>query len=780
MEVAFNVRNAGPLSQISVHLFSLANAVQVAVGAYGWWRARERVQSLVTTVEAAGASLVSTSSFNLRSYEERCAEVKIRGVCVERGTVVRATLPKASTANTGDAGQKCLRALTIELLCFFNQEAVTKILAEVVPTALLNLDQQGQSFVFEGPLWTSLADYVKAVEREEDNSSLRQDLLDHLGQFFQATGTETGLAGVDWTFGSDYAKVRGLIKWALQPLMRRLPQYQTRSLLAWSLAIVLSQLCFDVLPSPILIARKDQVQGDAERQAQQGYNVFLVTGSDMKTDPMEPEVLAWDLKLNPSSPFNTLKPRILSMRAIPWFAFRESPAIKEQQIHTLADMWDFTFATVTTSLQGPKSHDLRRVWHMPGQEVADHRVTNMFHKQLLNVFSPDLADILRKPMSTYVKVKPEHQHLVGEIEQYAKRLRANAWEPPPPMIAELWNTMACIILASLYAMISLVLFDNGQDAGAHTEVAFHPHTAYSSRIERWAGGLADCLVRESGLGASTWHATLYEMLTGTPAANYGDDHPTTQPYNATMAPSRWDVYGCQRNGIMVVNELLVHPSPSHHTRIFHHVSTGQILTLPVDEHGYLRSAPARVYGGWKELTLADKMESLGRPTPEAPRDDSTIRVDVEPAWETDPTKVVLIVRRGGRRFAEMEPIRFDTKLGGSFETVRCSCHRFSLSVKVPQEETWQYWSFSDLMRLGNRLRPLRGTHVMVDVGEDESAQLFATYIMDSDFTLVAKDCMACTYKRLRAVRDDPSNFLKGSHNSFLILNGMPWHRGGTQ
>lgn len=41
MELAFNAA-WGPLSQIAVPLFDVKSAVQLAVGAYGWWKARER------------------------------------------------------------------------------------------------------------------------------------------------------------------------------------------------------------------------------------------------------------------------------------------------------------------------------------------------------------------------------------------------------------------------------------------------------------------------------------------------------------------------------------------------------------------------------------------------------------------------------------------------------------------------------------------------------------------------------------------------------------------
>jgi hypothetical protein len=68
MELGFNVRNAGPLSQVSFHIISLDTAVYLATGAYGWWKARERSKSLIKLLEFGTGKLISPSSFNLPQY----------------------------------------------------------------------------------------------------------------------------------------------------------------------------------------------------------------------------------------------------------------------------------------------------------------------------------------------------------------------------------------------------------------------------------------------------------------------------------------------------------------------------------------------------------------------------------------------------------------------------------------------------------------------------------------------------------------------------------------
>lgn len=442
-------------------------------------------------------------------------------------------------------------------------------------------------------------------------------------------------------------------------------------------------------------------------------------------------------------------------------------------------MWDYTFDTVRRSIRGPTQHQLYRVWHIPDEELEDCQVIKAEHKDLLRVWSPDLYHILRKPMVLYVKPEPEHQGLANELETYAKRLRKDAWEAPPPSISKIWNTMTSIILASLYAMISLVLVDDAKPAGAHTEVAFHPYTAFSSQVESWANSLASHLVRDSGMGAASWRAQLFEMVTGSWGSRYGDDDNNPRRADATMTPYRWDVYGSQRNGILVISELLVKPSPNPFIRIMHHTSAGHVITLPVDQSGYIRSCPTE--RGRKLLSPSERkgLAVLGSSSKDIRPIKNRVRIDVEPAWETDQTTVVLTVRLNGERIAGLTPINFDTALDHRFESVQCSCGSFSKQTRVSEGGTWQCMAFVDLLTYGQRITLPKDINLVVDVGDDKMAQLFVVYAVDSSFTLLAKDCMSCAYRRVLArqkkgFRDvSGSNFIDSSYVGVLIINGIP-------
>lgn len=61
----------GPLSQINAPYLDIKSVVQLAVGAYGWWKARERVQSLAQVLDSAGFELAPCGTFNARVYTAR-------------------------------------------------------------------------------------------------------------------------------------------------------------------------------------------------------------------------------------------------------------------------------------------------------------------------------------------------------------------------------------------------------------------------------------------------------------------------------------------------------------------------------------------------------------------------------------------------------------------------------------------------------------------------------------------------------------------------------------
>lgn len=137
MSIAF-AGNAGPLSQIGLEITSLPTAYQLAMGLYGWFKAKERSKSLIESLSVSGGQLVSTSSFNLNFYRTvRSDNSSVQGVVVQDKKVQRTNLPKGSTAVPDHSGTACLRALTAGLLCLYRPDAVVEMLQDLIPYALI-------------------------------------------------------------------------------------------------------------------------------------------------------------------------------------------------------------------------------------------------------------------------------------------------------------------------------------------------------------------------------------------------------------------------------------------------------------------------------------------------------------------------------------------------------------------------------------------------------------------------------------------------------------------
>jgi hypothetical protein len=70
MEIQFRA-NWGPITGIALPLLDVRTAVELAVGAYGWWKARERSTSLAKVLSSAGCQLSSCSTFDVLRYRSR-------------------------------------------------------------------------------------------------------------------------------------------------------------------------------------------------------------------------------------------------------------------------------------------------------------------------------------------------------------------------------------------------------------------------------------------------------------------------------------------------------------------------------------------------------------------------------------------------------------------------------------------------------------------------------------------------------------------------------------
>jgi hypothetical protein len=197
MDLSFNVSGAGPLSQISAHIISYDTAVWLASGAIGWWKSRERSLSLMEALSARKTSLVSTSSFNYKTYREARKLGIVQGLAIQNGVLQRFNAGVEATAVTENSGIDCLRALTTGLLCLYSVQLTSTILADIVPYGLLNPDQEDDNFEFTGPHFASLTDWVSAVAAEEDCNNFRQHLVQTASKLCRdLTGTHDAVVSV--------------------------------------------------------------------------------------------------------------------------------------------------------------------------------------------------------------------------------------------------------------------------------------------------------------------------------------------------------------------------------------------------------------------------------------------------------------------------------------------------------------------------------------------------------------------------------------------------------
>ena len=231
--LAFTV-NAGPLAQTGLEIASLPAAYQLATGAYGWFKAKERSRALQELLSVSGGQLVSTSSFNLNLHKSiRTDHTSMQLVVLQDQRVQRTTLPKGSTAVPENPGAACLRAMTTGLLWLLTPEAIVEILQDIIPQALVQLNQDDTVITIEGPLLTSLRNWVSAVALEEDSDMFRKFMLEKItDQRSRMTGTKFDeIMDMDHTAVNELPYIIGVMRWILEPLHQRtIQQYPTRSL----------------------------------------------------------------------------------------------------------------------------------------------------------------------------------------------------------------------------------------------------------------------------------------------------------------------------------------------------------------------------------------------------------------------------------------------------------------------------------------------------------------------------------------------------------------------
>lgn len=707
MELGFSVA-AGLLSQISIPLFSIELAVQLASGTYGWWKAGDRARSLSSLVDAKGAKISAASTFALLRHIDKRKGGLIRGIArTPSGFFSCVTLSNASTASSsGDAGFICLRAVVCALLCFYSVSTTVDILAAALPGTLYTTDQTDGNDSIEGALLSSLRDYVKAAAIEEDNDELRQNLQAEVdSKLPNITGaTSADVFESDNHLESDAPNFIGALRWILTPVVKRDPRvYPTRSLKVWALAEIMSQLGFEVAASMKAVSSKEDYEIYVEKVGYQaGYQeVILVTSNHGPTDPFA---------YGGGSIQAFSKPRIGSIRSIPWIAFRH---LKDSKSHAttkyLSEVWEFTFNHVYNQLE-------------PAEKISNSEYGNSGCVDFIKTIRENIHQTSPKSLPQNSNLSNSMQWLTFAIFEPLKKfsppgsaidndsiwsktntvgqirgLNADYLDPPHGDGADDWYITRTAVLAAVYALCCRWLYIDDPAADMlDTEVAFCPDFIRRGNLARWTSfPCFDSKIHPKNIPSSfdaqwrfcaemshkSWLHLLYMVFSGT--SKDTKMAPRIAYTGSSGISTTRTILGFQENGIALIPHLLADPSADAANWFKYQLHVGQLLDLPLDDDGFVCHAAKPVnitsseiweYGSGGITTQVENLPS-----------DTVIRLDVEPWWELDERTVVFRARVGGIVKAIFSPDAIYTKSHIVSES-SCQCpvpKKDSIELKEP-------------------------------------------------------------------------------------------------
>ena len=689
---------------------------------------------------------------NVNACRRGCESV-VQGAAVLDGRLASFPLPRASTAIEGDAGQICLRALVVSLLCFYATDTVTNVLAEVVPQALVHYEQEGDILTIEGPVLAAFRQYVVAVAAEEDSNRLRQQLLEFVEtrQSNVSRGSLHELLSSESLTVGDLPYTTGSVKWVLTPLHRRSHEtYPTRSFQTWSLAVVMSELGFQVSASPYAVSTVAQYDSQLSDSHCHGGRpeVVLVISSVGKTDPLAPEPTRLNVHVN-------LKPRMVPIRSVPWIAFRRRAGAESINTKYLSDVWEYAFHEVSRLTSPPSMKNGNVFINVDlGQELIHTE-----HRALARLWSVHIERGLRAPLHQFV----QRNDGIADAVQACSRAILEGREiiEKDGDAVENWYIMTAIVLATIFAVCAKSLQADENAGGAHTEVAFPPDLIYTKKVYDWA----DIVGRTfSGITSSVeWTGMLLEVVTGVSHPVPLDDR------NTNLLSRRWeiipsstnqertrvnDVFGIQANGIAMVSAFLVKPSIRPEALLRYHIQYGQLLDIPIDDVGYIRSAKIAMRHQTISLTSEPFTQFL-----RAGRPNATIRIDVEPSWETDQRNIVFKARVEGMPVCTLSPELVSRRI--HYSTVSCTC-----SVPVDEVEVNEPWQTVPVSKLlahgGSKVDFGKRSKVYVPAWKDDVSQILCAGLLECRRMVIALNCLSCAHKQcLRSGREEESFVIIG-------------------
>ena len=752
MDLTFNVPNAGPLSSVSLKVLDLRTATYLATGIYGWWKARGRTVSFTESLSANKATLVGTTSFNTALYKQKRSHGYIQGLVVDSGSLECAPGQVQATSVSGNIGVNCLRALTTGLLCLFDVGLTSSILANIIPFGLVQPDQEGELPDFTGPLLASLTELVAAIAVEEDCNTFRKFLL------HRAVTCQTSLTGAttkeifqcDPLGDQELHLVLGVLRWMVLPRYKRTPCYPTRSLKVWTIAVIMRELGFEISVSLECVKSTSQYERFVSNSdlPDKYQDVILVTASVGPTDLM--------LHGNPVQRM-TLRPQPTTVGGLPYLALRRLESLDLSiNLERLVEIWQISFQYAEKAVQVPILN--RKGMVELNTTSEDTKLLRESHKSLSRLWSPHLYRILRPAMDAYVPGSLDQpdwspENIQGYFDQREKEqesfegqeVRTNSYK------------LVAIILGTIYGACVKTLVPTASQASQleFLEVALRPDLVYSPTVSRWAKLLG--LALEGILDIFEWKDLIFELVTGVAVVRLLNDQFLAERLGGDNFESDFSgkpaVFGVQANGIFVVSDFVVNPSCQVDNVLKFHVGTGQILNLPTDEHGFIRSSERKMLSLYLNTNSENYIEVLcTQPGALNPLRDEPLRFDAEPDWQENPKSILFTVRSGGVIVGWINLGLLLSRLLKS--TVTCHCSKPRQSIHVPRSEKWQIHTLvrsleSSANREGpNSTRLKDEDKVMIDVYGDEMHRLYAVGIVECRKMAICKTCIYCAYQSI--------------------------------
>ncbi|KAI9698178.1 MAG: hypothetical protein M1836_004180 [Candelina mexicana] len=597
MEIAFTVTKLGPLSQIAIPIIGIDKLVYLAYHAYGWYKSPEQALTLEQTLGSSGASLVATSTFNVRRYcNIRQDQGGVYGTTQGTdGSLTRILLPKASTATEGSSGLICLRALVIGLLCFIRPPQITSILKKVLPRYLLNHELEGDVTELQGACVAAIFQYVTTISKEEDTDSLPGRLQDHTDRQLKRVSNAT-LFELQSSQRMDIAQVTGLLSWILTPLhSRQNSVYATKSAKVWALALVLSEsLALDGLQISERVAQR--------LSAMPRYALRRESSLSEQSPAVAFSELVLDLPyLNSTSLeiafFETFAHVQRCLRSRPWFCHAAGLQDCLEPIPQDCRVWDCLgeqqrdlLIRYTSSLDQDQRRECIHILMQHIILAGTLAIVTLFvHQEKTDSGSAiDVNIVYDAPFS-------------NDIDDY--RWPQQDW--------------AQSVGADLWDMKGLFEPNNSEYHGAF---AFAPSDKKALRSRRQVLHEQLCHI---------WANDMAQILVG-----------------ATLDPKK-SIFGAQNHGLAHVSSFALQPSMKTSAPFIYHMQRGQLLDIP--------TKGGLIFDGLEDTPLQYKRRILDESyrisavedMNENPVEVNSLRWDLDPCWETDVQTCCVNLRVGG-------------------------------------------------------------------------------------------------------------------------------------